>query len=438
MNKKRILVTSAVTLAGCATLSQISVNNTFAMATGPDCDAEYTYCHEQEEDKAKAINPVFRDYDYALCALDTYNNKVKTGGTNTTLSDAELAQITDIYCSLPGAGAGIQGFSAATKKMTSLEKIEITTPGADEIDLEKDTFSYSPNLKSIRLAALPYYDELDLSSNLKLEFVEGLLHAYGNIDKQNGHVVILPSSGKLAGLNLTGYEEVDLVIDGAVNELDTGSAMPLAVNMEKAPFLSYIDTLVYGVKIGDETTELSYTYDENNDRIILTPVVADGQTNGEKIRFIFNNTNSQSSTDDEEEVAEHIDILEGADQEMNAKEIKDLVIRYDRDITLFDGLKIDGKDVPEESYTLASGSTIVTIKASYIENLAVGDHKVSAYFAGEGRPIETNFTIKAKSSNTGLMTEETASMVAFPAILSILAGALVSFGAFAQLKKYSK
>lgn len=131
------------------------------------------------------------------------------------------------------------------------------------------------------------------------------------------------------------------------------------------------------------------------------------------------------------------DILEGAGQEMNMNEIKDLVIRYNRDFKLFEKVTMNGKEVPAESYEVKSGSTVLTIKAAYLKNLGAGEHKVAAYFKGEEKPIETTVTLKVKSAgNQGSFTtdEMISSECGLGALFAILSAVMISVGISLKVK----
>lgn len=59
-------------------------------------------------------------------------------------------------------------------------------------------------------------------------------------------------------------------------------------------------------------------------------------------------------------------------------------IRIDIPLDEFDGLRVDGELWTQgEDYTVTSGSTILTIAAARLEQLAVGDHTIEAIFAGQ-------------------------------------------------------
>ena len=131
-------------------------------------------------------------------------------------------------------------------------------------------------------------------------------------------------------------------------------------------------------------------------------------------------------------------IIEGADQTLTIGEGKDLVIRYSRDVEFFEKVEIDGKEVPEGSFTVKSGSTILSIKADYLKDLKAGEHKILAYFEGEDDPVETTFTLKAKNGDQGLFTSEGQSLettIFIGFILSALSVLAVYYHATKKAKK---
>ena len=59
----------------------------------------------------------------------------------------------------------------------------------------------------------------------------------------------------------------------------------------------------------------------------------------------------------------------------------------------FQKVQVDGKDLDASDYTVKEGSTIVTLKAEYLETLSVGKHTLA--IVSETGTAETEFTIKA-------------------------------------------
>lgn len=60
---------------------------------------------------------------------------------------------------------------------------------------------------------------------------------------------------------------------------------------------------------------------------------------------------------------------------------EDLTVRGSGAISKFAGVKLDGEVIDESNYTVTEGSTIVALKASYLNTLAPGPHKVEIVWA---------------------------------------------------------
>ena len=59
----------------------------------------------------------------------------------------------------------------------------------------------------------------------------------------------------------------------------------------------------------------------------------------------------------------------------------------------FTGLMVDGKTVSATCYTAVSGSTVITLKASYLETLSLGKHTITVCY--EDGSAEGTFTVTA-------------------------------------------
>ena len=86
---------------------------------------------------------------------------------------------------------------------------------------------------------------------------------------------------------------------------------------------------------------------------------------------------------------------------------------------------MDGKDVDAANCTVEEGSTVVTLKASYLETLSVGKHALG--IVSQTGTAETEFTIAAAAQETLASTGDASTPLATP--LLVLASALVGAGA---------
>lgn len=92
-------------------------------------------------------------------------------------------------------------------------------------------------------------------------------------------------------------------------------------------------------------------------------------------------------------------IIEGTNGSWTQNTDGTLTFRANGDFSKFTGVKIDGTLIDPKNYTAKSGSTIITLKADYLNTLSVGTHKLTVvYNDGE---CSTNFEIKAPQNESG-------------------------------------
>lgn len=85
------------------------------------------------------------------------------------------------------------------------------------------------------------------------------------------------------------------------------------------------------------------------------------------------------------------EIIDGKGQTMVVDVAKDLSFRSSAPLRYFQKVLVDDKEVAAENYVLTEGSTIVTLKASFLNTLGVGEHKLSV--VSTTGTAETNFTV---------------------------------------------
>ena len=103
-------------------------------------------------------------------------------------------------------------------------------------------------------------------------------------------------------------------------------------------------------------------------------------------------------------------ILDGDNQTYTLGSNKDLVIRTNGDLDKLQGIEIDnGNPIDPKYYELESGSTILTLKSSFLEASSEGEHTIT--FKYDDGEVETKLTI-AKAQNDSSNVEEEASVEA--------------------------
>lgn len=132
-------------------------------------------------------------------------------------------------------------------------------------------------------------------------------------------------------------------------------------------------------------------------------------------------------------------IIDGTKSTWNGSTSEGLTIRGDGDFAKFAGVRVDGNWIPSAHYEAKSGSTIVTLKPSYLASLSEGEHTVDIMWIDDS--ASTTFTVAA---NTAAAQPELDSvpktgegvMGWMPEILLLAAAGLVTFGGI--LRRRSK
>ena len=90
-------------------------------------------------------------------------------------------------------------------------------------------------------------------------------------------------------------------------------------------------------------------------------------------------------------------IIDGANSSWTHDSDGNITIRGNGDFSKFTGVKVDGNLIDKSNYTAKEGSTIITLKASYLNTLSAGTHTVEILWT-DGSANAT-FTIKANTSD---------------------------------------
>ena len=129
-------------------------------------------------------------------------------------------------------------------------------------------------------------------------------------------------------------------------------------------------------------------------------------------------------------------IIQGNGSKWTVGEDRSITMTVNGPVEKFTGIEVDGKAVDAVNYTVKSGSTIISLKAEYLNTLSVGKHTLTViYTDGE---ISGEFEIL---KNAGTVTSETGdnSNIAFGIALMFIAVCGLSGTVFyGQKKKYSK
>lgn len=131
--------------------------------------------------------------------------------------------------------------------------------------------------------------------------------------------------------------------------------------------------------------------------------------------------------------------VSGANQEWTKGSKEELTFKIDTDIKEFKKVLVDGKELKDTDYDIKSGSTILTLKPSFLDTLSAGKHKIRFEF--NTGSVEAYFTVKDKenssqteSANTGVQNKYGLWIV----LLLVAAGGLAGFGILSKRRKNHK
>ena len=116
------------------------------------------------------------------------------------------------------------------------------------------------------------------------------------------------------------------------------------------------------------------------------------------------------------------DILDGANSSWTQNSDGSLSIRGSGAFSEFVGVKVDGKSVDEQYYTVKEGPTIVTLKAEYLSTLAAGPHTIQLIW--KDGTASTTFNINVNNPNTG----DNGGLALAAALLALSAAAIAASG----------
>ena len=115
-------------------------------------------------------------------------------------------------------------------------------------------------------------------------------------------------------------------------------------------------------------------------------------------------------------------IIAGNGSQWTAGDDGSIVMTANGPVEKFIGIEVDGKAVDSGNYTVKSGSTIITLKPSYLNTLSVGKHTLTViYTDGE---TSGEFEIVKNSETTIPGTGDNSNMMLWIALWLVSAGVL--------------
>ena len=123
-------------------------------------------------------------------------------------------------------------------------------------------------------------------------------------------------------------------------------------------------------------------------------------------------------------------LISGANQEWTKGSKDGLTFKVDTDINEFKKVLVDGKELKDTNYDIKSGSTILTLKSSFLDTLSAGKHQICLEF--NNGTIEAYFTVKVKETTTVPETGEQTNLYLWAMF------AIASSASILVLRRYKK
>lgn len=146
-------------------------------------------------------------------------------------------------------------------------------------------------------------------------------------------------------------------------------------------------------------TDYKLAYENNSKPGTAYAVItaADGSSYTGSVRVKFTITEAEKSP--------AYTVTAGADGKWYQKSGKTLSFTANGEFSKFVGVSVDGKRLADSAYTAKSGSTVVTLKNSYLNTLKQGKHTLTVHF--EDGKVETEFRVLAAKDGTNPATGDT-------------------------------
>lgn len=147
--------------------------------------------------------------------------------------------------------------------------------------------------------------------------------------------------------------------------------------------------------------QLTYTI-KANEGYYIADVKVDGSEVTATTSYTFSDVNTDHTIEvtfkQESQTPDNTyQIIDGANSSWTHDSDGNITIRGNGDFSKFTGVKLDGNLIDKSNYTAKEGSTIITLKASYLNTLSAGTHTVEILWTDGS--ASTTFTIKANTTD---------------------------------------
>ena len=187
---------------------------------------------------------------------------------------------------------------------------------------------------------------------------------------------------------------VETTITGNKIELTVNEAKEVVVSYKKIPFTVTVKDVDGATITPNGAVAVSYGEDKeftitaNSGYKLVKVLVDEVDKTADMVGDTLKLTNITSNINLEVVVEKIVyEVTEGANQEYIITKDSEAKFKINADFRMFDGGKVyvDDELVDPNNYTAESGSTIITLKKEYVDNLSIGKHTLKVVFSDGGQ-----------------------------------------------------
>ena len=302
-----------------------------------------------------------------------------TSETTSFTMPAEEVSVKAIYEAVPVTEYTITATAGANGTISPNGAVRVTAGGSQTFTISPSSGYVIDSLKvdGLEVTAATSYTFSDINANHTIEAAfkqesQTPVVTVPSITTQPGNATVKVGETATFTIAATG---TDLTYQWQIDRNDGNGWVNIAGATATSYTTSTVDISCNGFKYQCVVSNLACTVTSNTAVLTVT----------------------ENSTPDPDPI--DYNILDGANSSWTQNSDGSLSIRGSGAFSKFVGVKVDGSLVDAKNYTVKEGSTIVTLKADYLNTLSVGTHTFEILWTDGS--ASTTFNIKADTSDDG-------------------------------------
>ncbi|MDO5569663.1 MAG: hypothetical protein Q4G04_06130 [bacterium] len=344
------------------------------------------------------------DYEVTYKVADTNANYIGSKTYSFSINKA-----TPSY-TLPSNLKGVKGSNLST---VTLAGFTWNTPSTVMNTVGNQTFkaTFTPsdtaNYKVMNDLDITVYVKDIFTVSTSVNGVNGAISSGSTnvIEGANFEITFTPSTGyKIDKVLVNSVDKTSDVVSNKLTLTNITANANVVVNYKKIEYTITINPVTGATITPNGEVKVEYGTDKEftitaNHGYNLTSVKVDGV---EKLTDLISDKLTLTNVTADSEIVVTVEeityiVTDGADQQHEIKKDEDAIFKINADFSLFETggkVYVDNIEISSDKYTATMGSTIITLKQSYLDSLSAGSHTLKVEFNDGGNAI-TNFSIKA-------------------------------------------